>query len=58
MIFLEETIYGKNKKFFNQKLKGKIKYENFNNVKDGLKKIFMLIKDKKSYHFQGKIEVF
>ena len=43
-------IYGKNKKFFNQKLKGKIKYENFNNLKDGLKKIFMLIKDKKSYH--------
>ena len=43
-------IYGKNKKFFNQKLKGKIKYENFSNVKDGLKKIFMLIKDKKSYH--------
>ena len=43
-------IYGKNKKFFNQKLKGKIKYENFNNLKDGLKKIFMLIKDKNSYH--------
>ena len=41
-------IYGKNKKFFNQKLKGKIKYENFNNVKDGLKKIFMMIKNKKS----------
>ena len=41
-------IYGKNKKFFNQKLKGKIKYENFNNIKDGLKKIFIMIKNKKS----------
>ena len=41
-------IYGKNKKFFNQELKGKVKYENFNNVKDGLKKIFMMIKNKKS----------
>jgi len=41
-------IYGKNKKFFNQKLKGKIKYENFKNIKDGLKKIFMMIKNKKS----------
>ena len=43
-------IYGKNKKFFNQKLKGKINYENFNNVKDGLKRIFLLIKNKKSSH--------
>mgnify|MGYP001161290906 FL=1 len=41
-------VYGKNKKFFNQKLKGKIKYENFNNIKDGLKKIFIMIKNKKS----------
>ena len=43
-------VYGKNKKFFNQKLKGKINYENFNNIKDGLKKIFRLIKNKKSSH--------
>ena len=40
-------IYGKNKKFFIQKLKGKIRYENFINLKDALKKIFIMIKTQK-----------
>ncbi len=42
-------IYGKNKKFFNKELKNKIKFENFNNLKDSLKKVFMIIKKKKFY---------
>ena len=42
-------IYGKNKKFFNKELKNKIKFENFNNLKDSLKKVFMIIKKKKIY---------
>ncbi len=40
-------IYGKNKKFFNKKLKGKIDLENFKNLKDALKKIFSIIKKEK-----------
>ncbi len=40
-------IYGKNKKFFNKKLKGKIEYKNFNNLKDALKKIFAIVKKNK-----------
>ena len=38
------TIYGKNKKFFNKELQGKIKHENFNNLNDALKKVFVTIK--------------
>ena len=37
-------IYGKNKKFFNKELQGKIKHENFNNLNDALKKVFVTIK--------------
>jgi UDP-N-acetylmuramoylalanine--D-glutamate ligase len=40
-------IYGKNKRFFNKELKGKIKSENFNNLSDALKKIFSDLKIKK-----------
>ena len=40
-------IYGRNRKFFNQKLKGKIIIENFKNLPDALKKIFFLIKKQK-----------
>jgi len=40
-------IYGKNKKFFNQKLKNKIKYENFDTLEEGLKKILMIVKSQK-----------
>ena len=36
-------IYGKNQKFFNESLKKKIKYENFDNLKSALKKIFINI---------------
>ena len=36
-------IYGKNKKFFNSQLKGKIQYSNFNNLSDALKKVFAIV---------------
>ena len=36
-------IYGKNKKFFNEKLKDKVKYENFDNIREALRKIFVRI---------------
>lgn len=44
---IKAFIYGKNNKFFNKKLKGKIDYKNFNNVKDALKKVFKIIKNEK-----------
>ena len=44
---IEAFIYGKNKKFFNKILKGKVKYRNFNDLKKALKKIFMIIKKEK-----------
>ena len=37
-------IYGRNVKFFNKELQGKIKYENFINLNYALKKIFMILK--------------
>ncbi len=40
-------IYGQNVKFFNKKLEGKIKYENFENLNQALKKIFMILKKNK-----------
>ena len=45
---IKAFIYGKNKKFFNQKLQGKINYQNFDNLKSALKKIFTIIKKEKS----------
>ena len=44
---IKAFIYGNNKNFFTKKLKGKIKYENFVNLKDALKRIFMIIENKK-----------
>ena len=44
---IKAFIYGKNKKFFNKKLNGKIKYKNFYNLNDALKNIFIQIKKKK-----------
>jgi len=44
---VEAFIYGKNKKFFINKLKGKIKFNNFDNMSDALKKVFSVIKKKK-----------
>ena len=45
---IKAFIYGKNKYFFNKKLKGKIKYENFVNLKEALKKVFIFVKKEKS----------
>jgi len=44
---IKAYIFGKNKKFFNQKLKGKIKYKNFRNLKEALKKVILLVKKEK-----------
>ena len=40
---IKAFIYGKNKKFFNNQLKGKIKYSNFDNLSNALEKIFTII---------------
>ena len=47
---IKAFIYGRNKKFFNKKLKNKIEYKNFDNLKDALKKIFLIINKKKFIH--------
>ena len=47
---IKAFIYGRNKFFFNEQLNGKIKYENFTNLKDALKKVFILIKKEKFEH--------
>ena len=47
---IKAFVYGKNKKFFNEKLKNKIEYKNFNNLKDALKKIFFIINKNKFIH--------
>jgi UDP-N-acetylmuramoylalanine--D-glutamate ligase len=47
---IKAFIYGKNKKFFIEKLKGKIQYENFNNLKEALKKVLLIIKKQKLDH--------
>ena len=44
---IKAFIYGNNKNFFNKKLKGKIKYENFINLEGALKRIFIIIENKK-----------
>ena len=41
---IKAFVYGKN--FFNNQLKGKIKTENFQNLKDAFKKILIIIKNK------------
>ncbi len=40
-------IYGKNKKPFIKELDGRIKYQNFNSIKDALRKIFIDVKNGK-----------
>jgi UDP-N-acetylmuramoylalanine--D-glutamate ligase len=47
---IKAFVYGKNRKFFNKQLKDKIKYQNFNNLKDAIKKVFMIIKKNKLTH--------
>ncbi len=44
---IKAFIYGKDKKFFNKELKGKVKFENFNNLKEALKKILKNLKNQK-----------
>jgi len=44
---IEAFIYGKDRKFFNKKLKGKIIFENFISLKDALIKILSIIKKEK-----------
>ncbi len=43
---VQAFIYGKDKKFFNKKLKGKINYKNFKNLKDALNEILIIFKKK------------
>ncbi len=44
---IKAFIYGKNSTFFNKKLKNKIRFENFNNLKSALQRIFILINKEK-----------
>ena len=46
LINIKAFIFGKNKNFLIKKLKGKIKFENFNNLKMHLKKFYLLSKTK------------
>ena len=45
--YIKAFIYGKDKKFFNKKLKGKINYKNFTNLNFALREIFSIIKKEK-----------
>ena len=47
---IKAFIYGKNKNFFNKKLKGKIEYKNFDSLKNALKNILKLIKKEKTIY--------
>ena len=47
---IKAYIYGKNKKFFKKNLKGKIEYENFDDLNEALKKVFLVIKKNKFIH--------
>ena len=44
---IKAYIYGKNKSFFNKKLSGKIKYENFIDLKGAIKRVLAIIRRKK-----------
>ena len=47
---IKAFIYGRNRNFFNNQLKGKIKYENFDNLEKAFKKILSIIKKQKFSH--------
>ena len=47
---IKAFVYGKNKKFFNDNLKGKIKYENFSNLDLAFKRVLMIINKQKFFH--------
>ena len=44
---IKAFVYGKKRNFFNNQLKGKIKVENFKNLKEALKKVLSLVKKQK-----------
>ena len=44
---IKAFIFGKKRNFFNHQLKGKVKFENFNNLKDAFKKVLKLTKKEK-----------
>ncbi len=44
---IQAFIYGKDVKFFNKKLKNKIPYKNFGNLRNAIKEIFFIIKKEK-----------
>ena len=44
---IKAFVYGKKRNFFNSQLKGKIKVENFKNLKEALKKVLSLVKKQK-----------
>ena len=46
---IEAFIYGGNKNFFVKKLKGKIKFNEFNNIENALKNAIKIITEKKSF---------
>ena len=47
---IKAYVYGKNKSFFNKKLKGKIKYKNFKNLDLAFKEIVLNIRKKKYFN--------
>ena len=47
---IKAFIYGKNSFFFKRQLKNKIRFENFNNLKNAFKKIIILTKKEKLTH--------
>tara|TARA_Y100000591_G_scaffold331133_1_gene364100 strand:- start:208 stop:1572 length:1365 start_codon:yes stop_codon:yes gene_type:complete len=44
---IKAFVYGKNKEFFNKKLNNRIKFQNFKNLKEALKKILISVKKEK-----------
>ena len=47
---IKAFIYGKNTFFFHKQLEGKIKVENFKNLKGALRRIFKILDKEKSNH--------
>ena len=48
---IEAFIFGKDKNFFNLKLKKKIKFKNFKNIKDALNDAFFIVRKKKFINY-------
>ncbi len=44
-------IYGENKSFFNKQLRSKVKFKNYKNLQDAVKKVFSIIKKKRSVNY-------